>query len=308
MLYIEDLVKKYGKFTAVDHMTLRVPEGSLFGFVGPNGAGKTTTIRIICGLLPATGGKITIDGIESAPGNKLIKEKIGYVPDFFGVYENLKVKEYMDFFGSMYGMNSKDVTKISNDLLELVNLSEKKEVYVDTLSRGMKQRLCVARALIHNPKILILDEPSSGLDPRARIEMKELLKNLHSMGKTIIISSHILSELSEMCDSIGIMSKGSLVASGKIEDIIRDTSQKTSITMKISSDITQAVALLKEQSGLTVDSIKENEISFTYDASDEKVGMLLSYLVQNHIFITDFHRETGNLESLFMKLTTNSTK
>ena len=193
MLHIQDLTKNYGSFTAVNHLTLHIPEGDLFGFVGPNGAGKTTTIRIVCGLLKASDGKVQIGGTQAAVGSKEMKRLIGYVPDFFGVYDNLKVHEYMDMYGSMYSMNSKDIAKLTDDLLELVNLTDKKEFYVDTLSRGMKQRLCVARALLHNPKLLILDEPNSGLDPRARVEMKGLLKNLHSMGKTIVISSHILS-------------------------------------------------------------------------------------------------------------------
>lgn len=310
MLYIDDLVKNYGRFNAVNHLSLHIPEGALFGFVGPNGAGKTTTIRIVCGLLKATSGKISIDGTISSPGNKIIKRKIGYVPDFFGVYDNLKVKEYMDLYGSMYSMNSNDIAKISNDLLELVNLSDKKEVYVDTLSRGMKQRLCVARALIHNPKLLVLDEPSSGLDPRARIEMKELLKNLNSMGKTIIISSHILSELSEMCDSVGIMSRGVLVENGSIEEILKRTSQKSKITMKISSGMDTAVTLLKEQVNINLESIKENEITISVDAadSDQRAGVLLTYLIQNNVILTDFHKEIGSLETLFMELTENSNK
>lgn len=218
MLYIHKLTKKYGSFTAVRQLSLHIPEGDLFGFVGPNGAGKTTTIRMVCGLLRATSGSVKIGNVRGALGSREMKRMIGYVPDFFGVYDNLKVREYMDMYGSMYGMYARETAKLSDDLLELVSLSDKKEVYVDTLSRGMKQRLCVARALLHNPKLLLLDEPSSGLDPRARVEMKELLKNLHSMGKTILISSHILSELSQMCTSIGIMNHGQLITSGRIEE------------------------------------------------------------------------------------------
>ena len=220
MLQINHLNKSYGKFQAVKDLTLHIPKGDLFGFVGPNGAGKTTTIRMVCGLMPPGSGSIVINGVDALSHRREIKKQIGYVPDFFGVYDNLKVKEYMDFYGSMYRMSSRETARISDDLLELVNLSDKKEVFVDTLSRGMKQRLCVARALIHNPALLVLDEPNSGLDPRARVEMKELLQNLRSMGKTIVISSHILSELSEMCNSIGIMDHGILVASGRIEDVM----------------------------------------------------------------------------------------
>ena len=166
MLQISHLYKNYGKFQAVRDLNLHVPKGDLFGFVGPNGAGKTTTIRMVCGLMPPTEGTITIHGVDALLHPKEIKKQIGYVPDFFGVYDNLKVSEYMDFYGSMYRMTSREIAAVSNDLLELVNLSDKKEVYVDTLSRGMKQRLCVARALIHNPSLLVLDEPNSGGEPQ----------------------------------------------------------------------------------------------------------------------------------------------
>ncbi len=223
MLQIQGLTKKYGKFLALNDLNLHIEKGEIFGFVGPNGAGKTTTMRIVCGLLKATGGEVLVDGISAIKNPEDIKRKVGYVPDFFGVYDNLKVMEYMEFYGSMYGMKKDDVDEIAEGLLELVNLSDKKEEFVDTLSRGMKQRLCVARALIHNPDLLVLDEPNSGLDPRARFEMKEVLKNLGSMGKTIIISSHILPELAEMCTSIGIMEHGQLIINGKVEEIMQES-------------------------------------------------------------------------------------
>lgn len=305
MLYIEDMTKNYGSFTAVDHLSLHIPQGDLFGFVGPNGAGKTTTIRIVCGLLRASAGKVRIGDIAVEAGRLETKRLIGYVPDFFGVYDNLKVKEYMDFYGSMYGMSHREIAKLTDDLLELVNLQDKKEVFVDTLSRGMKQRLCVARALLHNPKLLILDEPSSGLDPGARVEMKELLKNLHSMGKTIVISSHILSELSEMCSSIGIMNKGKLVTAGRIEDILNQLSGGTRIHIRVSSDMEQAVRLLREQVNVAVESLREGEVIISCDGSDEEICALIGRLIQGGVVLTDFHREEGSLESLFMQLTSN---
>lgn len=303
MLYIKDLTKNYGSFTAVNHLTLHIPEGDLFGFVGPNGAGKTTTIRIVCGLLKASGGSVQIGGTSAPVGSKEMKRLIGYVPDFFGVYDNLKVYEYMDMYGSMYGMSSRDIAKLTNDLLELVNLSDKREFYVDTLSRGMKQRLCVARALLHNPKLLILDEPSSGLDPRARVEMKELLKNLHSMGKTIVISSHILSELSEMCNSIGIMNRGQLVRAGLIEDIMQQVAGGRRINIHVASDMEPAVRIMKEQTGVVVESVRENELIISHGGTDEEVCALIAQLIQNGVILTGFHREEGSLESLFMQLT-----
>ncbi len=303
MLYIKDLTKNYGNFTAVNHLTLHIPEGDLFGFVGPNGAGKTTTIRIVCGLLPASGGSVQIGGTTAAVGSKEMKRLIGYVPDFFGVYDNLKVREYMDLYGSMYGMYSRDIARLTDDLLELVNLTDKKEFYVDTLSRGMKQRLCVARALLHNPKLLILDEPSSGLDPRARVEMKELLKNLHSMGKTIVISSHILSELSEMCNSIGIMNRGQLVTAGRIEDIMQQIAGGKHIHIRVESGMEVAVRMMKEQVGVSIESVLENELLITHNGTDEELCALIGALIQNQVILTGFHREEGSLESLFMQLT-----
>lgn len=303
MLYINNLTKKYGAFTAVRQLSLHIPEGDLFGFVGPNGAGKTTTIRMVCGLLRATSGSIKIGNVKGAVGSKEMKRMIGYVPDFFGVYDNLKVREYMDMYGSMYGMYARETAKLADDLLELVNLSDKKEVYVDMLSRGMKQRLCVARALLHNPKLLLLDEPSSGLDPRARVEMKELLKNLHSMGKTILISSHILSELSEMCTSIGIMNHGQLITAGRIEEIMYQLSGGKRIHIQISSEMETAVRILKEHAGVVLESVMENEVIITNSGTDEEISALIGALLQNKVILTGFYKEEGNPESLFMQLT-----
>lgn len=303
MLQINHLYKNYGKFQAVNDLNLHIEKGDLFGFVGPNGAGKTTTIRMVCGLMPPTSGSIQINGIDALSNPKDIKKQIGYVPDFFGVYDNLKVTEYMDFYGSMYGMSSRDIAKISDDLLELVNLSDKKEVYVDTLSRGMKQRLCVARALIHNPALLVLDEPNSGLDPRARVEMKELLLNLKSMGKTIVISSHILSELSEMCNSIGIMNRGNLVAAGKIEDVMTSVFGNNRMVISVSGAMEPAVLLLKEQAGIKVESVGEKEITISHTLSEEEMAKLISHMIDTGIVVTGFHKKEGNLETLFMQLT-----
>lgn len=306
MLQINHLYKNYGKFRAVNDLTLHIPQGDLFGFVGPNGAGKTTTIRMVCGLMLPTAGGITINGVDALTHQREIKKQIGYVPDFFGVYDNLKVREYMDFYGSMYRMNSKEIERISDDLLELVNLSDKKEVFVDTLSRGMKQRLCVARALIHNPALLVLDEPNSGLDPRARVEMKELLMNLKSMGKTIVISSHILSELSEMCNSIGIMDHGNLVAAGRIEDVMESVFGSNQLIITLDEGHDTAVRIANEHVGVKIDSVGENEIKLSHTMSKQEIAKMIGRMIENNVVVTGFHKQEGNLETLFMRVTGNN--
>ena len=309
MLTIKELTKRYGKFTALDQLNLHIDKGEIFGFVGPNGAGKTTTMRIVCGLLKATSGSVTVDGIDAIQRPDDIKRKVGYVPDFFGVYDNFKVMEYMEFYGSMYGMSRKEVDDISEGLLELVNLSDKKEEFVDTLSRGMKQRLCVARALIHNPDLLVLDEPNSGLDPRARFEMKEVLKNLRTMGKTILISSHILPELSELCTSIGIMEHGKLVTSGKVDEVMEASKGKQPIHMKVvyadtAEPLRQYLAtVLKEQPFVEKVSFTDDETLIYFSGDDLEAARLLHKLSERNIMISHYYQERENLESLFLEIT-----
>lgn len=303
MVEIRNLTKTYGKYRALNNLNLHIGKGEIFGFVGPNGAGKTTTMRIICGLLQADWGEVYVDGIDSLNHNELIKRKVGYVPDFFGVYDNFKVMEYMDFYGSMYGIDGETVRKTSLGLLDLVNLSDKADSYVDGLSRGMKQRLCVARALIHNPQLLILDEPASGLDPRARFELKEIMKNLGSMGKTIIISSHILPELGEMCTSIGVMEKGNLIANGKVEEITRQSRQANPLTIQILENKDQAIQILRQTPQVQKLSIRDNEIIIAFCGEEADMAQLLSNLILSGVKVSGFHREEGNLETLFLEIT-----
>ncbi|MCR4691548.1 MAG: ABC transporter ATP-binding protein [Lachnospiraceae bacterium] len=310
MLTIEGLYKTYGKQMAVDGLSLHIPKGELFGFVGPNGAGKTTTIRIVCGLLKETGGRVLIDGKELAKEPDAVKRCIGYVPDFFGVYDNFKVSEYMEFYGSLYGISGEECERLTTDLLALVNLSEKREEYVDSLSRGMKQRLCVARALLHDPALLILDEPSSGLDPRARVEMKELLMNLNSMGKTIVISSHILSELSEMCTSIGIMDHGRLVAVGKIDDILNggqsseQTREKQIAVLEVSREHHEdAVTRLRQFTDFSIESVMENKIEIGYEGDEVRLNELMMEIMKQGVILSGFYQKRENLEVKFMQLT-----
>lgn len=303
MLRIKDLYKRYGKFTALDGLNLEIEKGELFGFVGPNGAGKTTTMRIVSGLLRADSGEVVVDGIDALQNQQKIKEKIGYMPDFFGVYDNLKAIEYMEFYASIYGITGKEAKKLCYDLMELVNLSDKADNYVDGLSRGMKQRLCLARSLVHNPELLILDEPASGLDPRARFEMKEILRNLSSMGKTIIISSHILPELAEMCTSIGIIDHGTMIIKGQVDDIMQKMTTSNPLVMEIVEGQEQAVRILKENPLVENISIKEGCISMGFKGGKHEEAGLLADLVREDVLISSYAREEGNLESLFMQIT-----
>ncbi len=308
MLYIRGLTKKYGNFLAVDNLNLHIEKGEVFGFVGPNGAGKTTTMKIVCGLLQATSGQVMVAGVDALNEPQRIKRRVGYVPDFFGVYDNLKVIEYMEFYGSMYGIPKKQANDIAQGLLELVNLQDKQDVFVDSLSRGMKQRLCVARALIHDPELLIMDEPASGLDPRARFEMKEILKNLGSMGKTIIISSHILPELAEMCTSVGVMERGRLLVAGKVEDIINRGNANRPIIMEVLGDKQHAIELLRENPEITNISVRENEILVGFTGDEEAGATLLGYMVERGIKVTKFFREKGDLETIFLDITKGGAK
>ena len=306
MLKIKDLNKSYGKFKALDNLNLEIEKGELFGFVGPNGAGKTTTMRIVSGLLSADSGEVQVDGIDALKNPQKIKEKIGYMPDFFGVYDNLKALEYMEFYASIYGITGREATKLCYELMELVNLSDKADSYVDGLSRGMKQRLCLARSLVHTPELLILDEPASGLDPRARFEMKEILRNLSSMGKTIIISSHILPELAEMCSSIGIIEHGSMVVKGQVGEIMRKMTTSNPLVMEVVEGQEQAVRILKENPLVENISIRENSISMGFKGERKEEAELLASLIRGNVLISSFVREEGNLEALFMQLTEKS--
>ncbi len=305
MLELRNLCKRYGKFQAVKDLSLTIDDGSIYGFIGPNGAGKTTTFKIIAGLLTATSGEVLINDELMTKNHKKLNSKIGYMPDFFGVYDNLKVDEYMDFYAGTYYVPYSERKAVIDNLLELVDLSHKKGAYVDSLSRGMKQRLCLARSLVHDPEVLILDEPASGLDPRARVEMKEVLKQLKTLGKTIIVSSHILSELAEFCTTIGIIKNGSLVASGVVNDIMRQINSGRVIHIKPLEKMEGLVTLLREKP--FVKDIIENteDVEFLLDGGDKELSNLIREIVLKEIPIINVKEKEGNLEEIFMQLTEN---
>ena len=306
MLKIRNLTKRYGRHTALDSLDLQIDRGEIFGFVGPNGAGKTTTMKIMAGLLKADAGEIYIDDIKLFEDYNRLKEVIGYMPDFFGVYDNLQVMEYLEFYASAYGMETRQARRLGGHLLEMVHLEGKEECYVDELSRGMKQRLCLARALIHDPQVLILDEPASGLDPRSRFEFKEILKELRDNGKTIIISSHILMELAEMCTSIGIIERGKMILQGSIEDIQETVDTSNPLIIRAYDQVDTAVLLLKREEKIESLTIRGNSIFASFSGNREEEARLLKTLIDNGVLVQSFSREQGSLESLFLKITEHS--
>lgn len=303
MLKIKNLEKSYGKFKALDDLNLEIEKGEIFGFIGPNGAGKSTTMKIVTGLLSPDRGEVYVNGIDAIKNNKKIKDEIGYMPDFFGVYDNLKTWEYLEFFASIYGITGDTLKKFSKELLELVNLTDKYDSYVDGLSRGMKQRLCLARCLIHNPKLLILDEPASGMDPKARFEMKNILKNLKCMGKTILVSSHILSELGEICTDIGIIEKGHMVCQGKVDEIMNRVSGNYPIIINVLKEPEKVVKILKENPKVERVYYEENKVIAYFNGSDEESVELLKNLVVNNVPVISFNKQQHSLEEVFMKIT-----
>lgn len=303
MFKVDNLTKRYGSFTAVDNLSFSIEQGEIFGFVGANGAGKTTTIKVAAGLLKADAGTIHIDGFDIKTDTRQAKKSIGYMPDFFGVYDDLRVCEYMNFYCGIHQIPLADREKTMDSLIELVNLSDKKNAYVDELSRGMKQRLCLARSLIHNPKVLILDEPASGLDPRARVEFKEIMKELKDMGKTIIISSHILHELSEICTTIGIINNGRLVAKGSVAEIQSKLNHLSRMKLRTIGEFSRASAILKEQP-LVSEIVEANDyIEFSFGGEKQEKAELLKNLVQKDVQVIHFEETAGSLESIFMHLT-----
>ncbi|MTI49659.1 ABC transporter ATP-binding protein [Sporosalibacterium faouarense] len=303
MLRLENVTKKYGKFIAVNNLSLEIEEGEIFGFVGPNGAGKTTTLKMIATLLQPTSGNIFIDNIEVSQNVKKVRGIMGYMPDFFGVYDDLKVSEYLDFYGDVAGLSKEEKLQVIPDLLELVDLKNKKSEYVDSLSRGMKQRLCLARSLIHNPRLLILDEPASGMDPRARVQMKEILKELRRMGKTILISSHILPELSELCTNIGIIERGQIIESGSVDEIMRKVNKTNNIRLTVLDFTEKAMKLLKEEPVVGNVYNDDKSIEFNFEGGDKEIVYLIKKLVNNDVPVLSFKPIESNLEEIFMKVT-----
>ncbi len=303
MVEIKNLCKTYGQLTALNQLNLTIAKGELFGFVGPNGAGKTTVLKIISGLLTADSGIVSVAGFDVIRDAAHLKEQIGYVPDFFGVYDDFKVMEYMEFYASVYGITGEKSRKLCEELLELVKLEDKKDFMVDSLSRGMKQRLCLARSLVHDPQLLILDEPVSGLDPRARLEMKDTLRQLNEKGKTIIISSHILSELEELCTTIGIIEQGRMATKGTIEEITQKINALMPIVVEVAGERKKTLQILKECPEVKNISMDRERFVLGFSGSLQQQVELLHKMVSEGVPVVSFQKKNSDLETIFMKVT-----
>ena len=307
IIELQNLTHRYGKLVAVNDVSLQIEEGSIFGFIGPNGAGKTTTMRILSTLLRPTSGDARVGGCSVCSDPRGVRRQIGYMPDFFGVYNEMKVWEYLDFFAACYDTPVAKRKGLIDDLLQLVDLSHRRDDYVDSLSRGMKQRLCLARTLAHDPSVLILDEPASGLDPRARIEIRELLRELQAMGKTIFFSSHILLEVAEICTTIGIIEAGQLMACGSLEEI-QSHRHTRRVKVALTHRAEEAMALLRSVPNvLNVQLVDKGqrrlELDADFDGDDATQTEILTQLIQAGLPVVGFEEAKVELEDVFMQVT-----
>jgi ABC-2 type transport system ATP-binding protein len=298
----KDLTKTYGQLHAINHLDLKLERGDVFGFIGPNGAGKTTTMRILATLLNPTFGEAYVCGYSIYTKPKEIRRVIGYMPDFFGVYDDMKVIEYLEFFAAAYRIKGAARRKICDEVLELVDLGYKREAFVTSLSRGMTQRLGLARVLLHDPQVLLLDEPASGLDPRARIEIRGLLKELRNMGKTIMVSSHILPELADICNKIGIIERGELLVNSDVAEVMRKVRHQPVLKVGV-TDTEGAAKLLSQHAGVEKVDTANGVLTVTMAAEVQDYSDLPSLLIGAGHKLTLFKEEEVNLETAFMELT-----
>jgi ABC-2 type transport system ATP-binding protein len=305
MIELAGFGKDYGEFTAVKSLDLSIPAGEMFGFIGPNGAGKSTSIRFLATLLRASRGDGSVAGHSVTREPLDVRRAIGYMPDSFGVYDGMKVWEFLDFFSVAYGIRREHRKRIIAEVLELLDLSHKRDDYVNGLSRGMKQRLCLAKTLLHDPPVLILDEPTSGLDPRARIEVKALLKELRRMGKTILISSHILTELADCCTSIGIIERGQLLQSGPIDLVYRQIRRNRVLEIQFVNKMDAGLSILRSHEALRGLEVEQdrNKIVAELETDDEGLALILDQMIAAGVRMRSFNDKDPSLEDVFMTIT-----
>jgi ABC-2 type transport system ATP-binding protein len=303
MIELIDFGKDYGDFRAVESLSLKIGAGEMFGFIGPNGAGKSTTIRFLATLLKASRGEGIVNGYSVTQDPMSVRQSVGYMPDNFGVYDGMKVWEFLDFFAVAYKIGKGKRKQVINDVLELLDLGHKRDDYVNGLSRGMKQRLCMAKTLVHDPPVLILDEPTSGLDPRARIEVKALFKELKRMGKTILISSHILSELADCCTSIGIIERGQLLMHGPIDQVYQRIRGNRTVEVRFINGMDVGLSVIRSSPYVRNVAIDVNSCVVELEANDDQVNELLHQLVYNKVGVRSFAEKDPSLEDVFMMVT-----
>jgi len=303
VIEIQGLTKRFGKITAVDNLSFTVERGDAFGFVGPNGAGKTTTMRMLATLLAPDSGAASVNGCDITEDYEGVRASVGYMPDFFGVYDDIKVWEYLDFFAAAYRVPRPRRPGLISDVLELTDLSGKREDYVDALSRGMKQRLCLAKTLLHDPEVLLLDEPAAGLDPRARIEIRALLQELVKMDKTILVSSHILPELAELCNKIAVIEAGKLVMAGSVKEIAAGLEGGRRLVIALVDRLEEAAQFLNGCPGVVAAEVRDEHVEALYQGAHEDQHKVLSALVRAGFSVQSFAEQETNLESLYMRLT-----
>jgi len=303
MIETRDLTKKYGELFAIKSIDLNLSRGDLFGFIGPNGAGKTTTMRILATLLNPTWGEAYVGGYSIYTKPKEIRRMIGYMPDFFGVYDDMKVIEYLEFFAAAYRIRGPKRRQVCDEVLELVELGYKREALVTSLSRGMTQRLGLARVLLHDPQVLLLDEPASGLDPRARIEIRTLLKRLGTMGKTIMVSSHILPELADVCNKVGIIERGEMVFNDTVAELLRRVRPQTMLNVGVAGDRVAAAKLLEGHALVERVDLGEKNLTVTLMNGQRDYSELATLLVDAGHKLTLLQENELNLETAFMALT-----
>ena len=301
------LVKRFDATVAVAGLDLEVEEGEIFGLVGPNGAGKTTTLRILATLLAPTSGDAEIAGISVRRNPNAVRRVLGFMPDVFGVYDDMKVWEYLDFFARCYGIAPARRKQMIADLLDLVDLGDRRDSYVQGLSRGMQQRLCIAHTLVHDPQVLLLDEPASGLDPRARVELRELLRELRSLGKTIVISSHILPELEELCTSVAIVDRGQVLAQGRVADIERRLRVGAVLRVRVLGEQPAREAarahFAAQPDVASATLLEDGTIEIGYRGDDAGTARLLASAIRADLAIVSFARAASDLEELFLQVT-----
>ncbi|MBA3725060.1 MAG: ABC transporter ATP-binding protein [Armatimonadetes bacterium] len=307
MLEVVNLRKAYGPLLAVDDVSFSLSPGDVFGFIGPNGAGKTTTIRMLTTLLEPTGGTARINGADIWKDPMGVRRQIGYMPDFFGLYDDIKVWEYLDFFAAIYKIPTRDRNAVIDNVLELTDLTTKRESFVQTLSRGMQQRLCLAKCLVHDPALLLLDEPASGLDPRARAEFKELVVELGRMGKIVIVSSHILPELAAFCNKVGIIERGKMLAYGAVNDIVKQVRAGRHIDVRLLGEGDGAVDVISKMPHvIKVSTVGPSALEIEFSGDDQQQAALLATMLAKGIRILDFHERKFDLEDVFLQITTGA--